>query len=40
MMMTDDSPDVVRQPEEEGVADQLGEEEAQRELDHLNKKYR
>ena len=29
----------MRQPEEEGVADQLGEEEAQRELDHLNKKY-
>ena len=40
MMMTDESPDVVRQPEEEGVVDQLGEEEAQRELDHLNKKYR
>lgn len=26
--------DVQREPEEEGVADQLGEEQAQRELDH------
>lgn len=26
--------DIEREPEEEGVADQLGEEQAQRELDH------